>query len=152
MIAIALFFNLQMPKKIISVLNNQKAVLEDQVGMCRTREEEQQKFTAIIDSTKNMIDSLGKNKNKDLYLKNLIQRQLNEMEIQSKMTRMYGDMNKLVVSVLTNYNEDKTELLNLKDAADKIKVLTDKLKESEGDRKQAERDLDGYRKAATPGL
>ena len=140
LILFAVYFDFRTPDR-------ENAFLRDQVLGYRALEGRQQQYIDAMETTRAMIDSLGKPQVNTAYYSSLIGGRLKEMVVQDSSS--FGRINKTMLNTFLSYEDLKMQFLDLRDAPQKIQDLTTRLQKSESDLDQCKRDNELFRAAAS---
>lgn len=142
----AVYFNFRIPAEENIQIRKKLSNLENQLY-------QQEQFLTAMETSKKLIDSMGKSEQFNPLLDREIEDQLNAIEkLAKKSNGIFGTMNREAFGLSYDYSELSKELLQSKDAMQQIEKLKGELNQSETRRMEAERSLDFLRKSNNLGL
>jgi hypothetical protein len=140
LIVLAFYFDVHLPTR-------ENALLRARLNAYRAQDRDQQRFIIVLESTRRLIDSIGKPGVNNPYFASLIGAKLKEMANQD--SSLYSGIDKSMITAFLSYEDVKNQLVDLKDAPQQIGNLSGQLRQCEVDRDQARRDVELYRKAGS---
>jgi len=110
-IVIAVFFNYQVPKK-------QNLILKEKTDLYQAHTTAEEKFVAAMEEANELLDSLDKPGANVMYLNQLISNKLSMMSaLQTADNSASSKQSKIFLDVMLKYQQTKTKLISLGDAA-----------------------------------
>ena len=110
-IVLAVFFNFQVPKK-------QNTILKEKTDLYQAHITAEEKFVAAMKEANELLDSLDKPGANVTYLNQLISKKLSMMDpIQMNDNSAASKQDKIFLDVMVKYQQTKTKLISLNDAA-----------------------------------
>lgn len=136
-----------------SIRSKETNLLREKIRNFENQMYHQEQFIVLMDTAKNLIDSMGKSAQFNPLLDREIADKLKTIRNSGDQGKgIYGTMNKEIFNLFYDYSELNKKLLQSKNAIQQVEKLKNELGQSETRRIEAERSLDIFRRSNNLGL